>query len=412
MNPFSRHFSRAELLDLASCSEEIPATERGRLLLHLGGNCQMCRSQWLPAKGEESDACPPQTADLRDPLLRALRRWLPAPSQALEADRLWPRHLYLATQPRAPLAFLRLLIEEAADLEASGSQKIDAMLERAFHDLALFAEALEAEPELPLSPPARDQSLWDPLLADLEGLTFTYLARERRYDSDGTGGSAESSEAWAALALGTAGRLVERLRDSSREEIDDLPHGSAWAEVGRESFASLVDLEGRWALAAEDFERAGQRFSTVAATLASSKTPGRTFETELGPVRIALLEGHHSVAETHLGNIARSAYSSYNPRLMLEARFLTSLQLVSSGRLEEARAELVGQKTLCGQIGAATVEVRWLITKAWLDLQLQGSPTETTGRFLSLLLEDWRSRDLTELARRLADLGALGGRTE
>lgn len=407
MSLLSKHFSRDELLSLASCSEEISAIQRPRLLLHLGGDCGVCRSRLLPAKGEETGACSPPDAGVHDPLLRALRRRLPGPSQIPEADRLWPRHHYLATQPRAPLAFLRLLIEEAADLEApSHLQKIDASLERVFYDLALFAEALEAEPELPISPRGTDQPRWDQLLADLEGLTFTYLARERWYESSGQDGQTESAEAWVALAQGTASPMVKQLRESAQEPNMRPPEGAGPAEVGKESLAILLDLEGRWALAAEDFETANDRFSLVA-TLASREIPGRAFESKLGLIRTALRQGLFPLAEALLKNLGLQARSFDNPRLLLESRFLESLVLLQTGQHEKAETQLMSQETLCEQVGAPTVRVRWLIAKAWLELQLQEPQPEDAGYLLNILLEDWRSSALAELASRLGNLAAL-----
>ena len=395
-----QHYSRAELLALAADSTEIPSSERRRLLLHLGGDCEICSARLRPEGTGGADTCPPPSATL-DPLLRALRRRLPGPHRVPGADRLWPRHLYLAQHGEAPLAFLHLLIEEAADLETPNFHlDLAAMLERARRDLTLFAEVVATEPELPLSHHVAQTRFRCRHLADLEGLVATYLARERRYHGGADEGVEEYHQAWQTLARGTAAALVEKIRDPDSSLNELAFDWTGPAAVGAESLMSLVELEGRWALEAGNLEQAQALFLLQITALTSSQIPGRSYEGRLGLVRTLLLQGIAPMAEHLLKGLGSRPDTASNPRLRLEIDHLEAIAKITTGRYREAIAQLGEQEALCERMGTPAIRLRNTCTQGWAELQLRHPMPEEFPRFLFALLTDWRSRDTAKVARR------------
>ena len=395
-----QHYSRAELLALAADSTEIPSSERRRLLLHLGGDCEICSARLRPEGTGGADSRPAPCFATHDPLLRALRRRLPGPRNVPEAERLWPRHLYLAENGEAPLAFLRLLIEEAADLEAPNLQHdIAAMLERARRDLELLAETIATEPELPLSPRASEARQWSLYLADLEALVDAYLARERR----NLGGAEKAMEkyhrAWQTLARGTAADLVEKIRDPGYSLNALAFDGTGPAVVGAESLATLLDLESRWALEDGNPDQAQALFFCQIAVLDSSRIPERRTEGRLGLVRALLLQGMAPMAKALLQRPKAMPGTACNPRLRLEIDHLEVLAKMATGEYREVIEQLAEQEAFCERMRTPAVQLRHFYTQSWAKLQLQEPMPEEFPQFLFAMLTEWRSKEAAEVSQ-------------
>lgn len=377
-NETAAHLRREELRQAAEDGLESSELRR-RLLVHLGGACEICEKR-IRAMGETWPAArDPSEASVRDPLLGAFLRRLQVSGRDLEPGALRPVHEFWARFQGRPRAFLRLMLEEGRHVNLEGLvEKTVELVEEELRDLEQWGrfEAGRA--------PFRGS------VSDLLGLCRVHLADELAHRGDLVAASEQCRRAGEDLATGTAAAVLECSVDPRCDLDRELRRARVMGNEGLEILATRLEVEAELALARSLPAQALESLQVAERMLAFCTIPGRLAETRVRRASVLLRLDHSREARDLLLGLQSEARASGHTRLVLEVIHQLAAAEVQELRYLEARDLLDANAALYQQSASdwMAAQREWMLGLIALNLQGFG---ELAARHLLRASKDlWR----------------------